>query len=218
VGAPLVGRHVVLSIKFHRDPAEDAPAMGSFLRAFYLLMFSVPAILFLAGVPGSSTREELAAQNEVTQSSLEGRTWRVPKHGIELQLPQDWAWLSTGTRDSVCLDPNRRERASISVISLPNFFGKNLFQLEAENVDALRATPSVTLDASRRLRVGTVDVLRFDYHGKQLGLESEMRYTCFVWLVGAKQVVLTAQLDAAQWPERGQALEEALASLRISGS
>ncbi|MCK6446666.1 MAG: hypothetical protein L6Q99_09770 [Planctomycetes bacterium] len=189
--------------------------MGSFLRAFYILMFAVPAMLLLAGVPGSSTREEVKEEVVSRESTLVQNLWRVPKYGFTLRLPESWAWMSTGNRESVSLDPNRRDRGTINAISLPNFFGKSLFQLEHENMEALRTTPGIEFDESRRIVQDGVDVLRFDYHGRQLGLDVDMRYVCFVWLANGQQVILTVQLEASRWPELGPALEDALGTLRF---
>jgi hypothetical protein len=189
--------------------------MNSFLRAFYLLMFAIPAVLLLAGVPRSSTREDVAQTSRSVESTLEGNLWTVPKYGLALRVPAGWAWMANGQREGICLDPNRRDRASINAIALPNFFGKNLIQLEAENVEALRTTPGIVLDASRRLAVDGVEILRFDYHGRQPGLDADMRYVCLLWLAGSRQVILTTQLEAARWPELGPGLEDALASLSL---
>lgn len=189
--------------------------MGSFLRAFYILMFAVPALLLLAGVPGSSTREDVKNEVLTLESTLEQNLWSVPKYGFALRLPAEWKWMSSGKRESVSLDPNRRDRGTINAISLPNFFGRSLFQLEHENMEALRTTPGIEFDASRRIEIGGVDVLRFDYHGRQLGLDVDMRYVCFVWLANGQQVILTVQLDASRWPELGPALEDALGTLRF---
>lgn len=190
--------------------------MSSFLRAFYLLMFAIPAVLLLAGVPKSSTRQEVATETRMVESTLESNLWTVPKYGLSLRVPTGWAWMVNGNREGVCLEPNRRDRASLNVIALPNFFRKNLIQLEAENVDALRVTPGIQLDSSRRLAVDGVDILRFDYHGRQPGLDSDMRYICMVWIVGNKQVILTAQLEDSRWAELGQGVEDALASLDLT--
>ena len=217
MGAPPFGGHVLLTVKFRRDPAESPRGMGSFLRAFYLVMFALPAVLLLAGLPGASTREDVAVDAQSSESTLVGREWRVKRFGLSLHVPEGWAWMSTGTRESVCLDPNRRDRASISVIALPNAFGKTLHQLEAENIEALRAAPSIELDASRRLVVDGVDVLRFDYHGRQESLAVDMRYACLVWIASGRQVVLTVQLDAERWEVQREGLEEALASLSLRG-
>lgn len=192
--------------------------MGSFLRAFYVLMFSVPAVLFLAGLPGSSTREQVQEEALSLESTLEGDLWRVPKYGLRMRLPAGWSWMANGKREGVCLDPNQRERAAISVIALPNFFGKDLVELEAENVDALRAAPGVELDSIRRLAIDGIEVLRFDYHGRQQGLELDMRYVCLLWLAHGQQVILTVQLDQARWSEHGAGLEDALASLDLRAS
>jgi hypothetical protein len=189
--------------------------MGSFLRAFYILMFAVPAILLLAGVPSSSTREEVETEVLSLESTLVGELWSVPKYGVKLRVPPGWAWMANGKREGVCLDPNQRERAALSVIALPNFFGKNLFQLEAENVDALRGVPGVTLDSSRRLSVDGVEILRFDYRGRQVGLDLDMRYVCLVWLAHGQQVILTVQVEESRWAELSPGIEDALSSLSL---
>ncbi|MBI5434764.1 MAG: hypothetical protein HZA52_18170 [Planctomycetes bacterium] len=189
--------------------------MGSFLRAFYILMFAVPAILLLAGVPSSSTREEVETEVLSLESTLVDRLWSVPKYGVKLRVPPSWAWMANGKREGVCLDPNQRERAAMSVIALPNFFGRNLFQLEAENVDALRGVPGIELDSSRRVSVEGVEILRFDYRGRQVGLDVDMRYICLVWLAHGQQVILTVQLEASRWAELSPGVEDALASLSL---
>ncbi|MCC6409752.1 MAG: hypothetical protein IT453_21535, partial [Planctomycetes bacterium] len=60
-----------------------------------------------------------------------------------------------------------------------------------------------------------VEILRFDYRGRQVGLDLDMRYVCLVWLAHGQQVILTVQVEESRWAELSPGIEDALSSLSL---
>lgn len=185
--------------------------MTAFVRSLLFVLFAVPGILLLVGVP-RPPRDASSAAAASLDARIEGSSWLLPRHEIELDVPQGWFAHSQGGREWLLRFPGQPDRGSINLITMPNTMGKTLERLERDNVAAIQAVGAELLSSSRT-RLGSIEAMRFDYRGRIDGIANPQRCVCVVWLAGGRQLAMTARADESEWPQVGPQIEDALASL-----
>ena len=149
------------------------------------------------------------------QPVLRGRVWEPTAFDLRMKIPSGWIEHERRGRQYLSREVEQPREGNISVISLPNFLGKDLDGLLEENRRELAMNEAFELEQARKMSLGGRELLRIDYRGKPGNGEDELRFVCLMYRSGRNNVALTVTVREEVWPEIAESVERCLASLQF---
>jgi hypothetical protein len=146
---------------------------------------------------------------------LRGPVWEPREFDLRMKIPRGWVEHQRRGRQYLSRDVEKPRDGNINVISLPNFFGKDLDGILEENRQELEDNPAFEMSRAEKLRLGGRELLRIDYRGAPANSEDELRFVCLLYRRGRNNVALTVTVREELWPEIAEQVERSLASLQF---
>jgi len=144
-----------------------------------------------------------------------GPVWEPRDFDLRMKIPRGWFAHERRGRQYLSRDIEKPCDGSVNLISLPNFFGKDLDGLLEENRQELEDNPAFEMDRAEKLRLGGREVLRIDYRGVPANSDDELHFVCILYRRGRNNVALTVTVREELWPEIAEQVERSLASMQF---
>ena len=149
---------------------------------------------------------------------LRGPVWEPRDFDLRMKIPRGWVEHERRGRQYLSRDVEKPRDGNINLISLPNFFGKDLDGLLEENRQELQDNPAFEMDRAEKLRLGGRELLRIDYRGMPADSDEELHFVCLLYRRGRNNVALTVTVREQLWPEIAEQVERSLASLQFGAN
>lgn len=149
--------------------------------------------------------------NPAVEPRMVGDRWLDPRFGVAIRLPAGWLPGTLNGQPHLLGEPDSPFRDRIQVLALENPEQKSLATLLEEHRTQIAGGAGNTVVVAEQRKVGGKDVLYLRY---DIELDQRVHHlTSTIYLLGGKEVIVTASIGPRTWPKIGSEIEQILNDL-----